>query len=41
MFESIKANSRTFDYPQASLAALEATLVRLTLESPLGPTGSG
>ncbi|KAG8904361.1 hypothetical protein FRB99_001862 [Tulasnella sp. 403] len=40
MFEAIKANSRTYEYPQASLAALEATLVRLTLESPLGGTGS-
>ncbi|KAG8999774.1 hypothetical protein FRB94_005948 [Tulasnella sp. JGI-2019a] len=39
MFESVRNNARTFEYPQASLAALEATLVRLTLESPLGPSG--
>ncbi|KAK7064036.1 hypothetical protein R3P38DRAFT_2821998 [Favolaschia claudopus] len=34
LFESVRGQARTFDYPSASVAALEAVLVRLYLESP-------
>ncbi|KAG8962718.1 hypothetical protein FRC03_003872 [Tulasnella sp. 419] len=41
MFDALKANGRNFDYPPASMAALEATLVRMTLESPFGGAAPG
>lgn len=36
LFESVRNRSRTFNYPSPSVAALEAVLIRLYLESPLG-----
>ncbi|KAJ7361512.1 hypothetical protein DFH08DRAFT_376519 [Mycena albidolilacea] len=35
LFESVRGNARTFEYPSASVAALETVLIRLYLESPL------
>ncbi|PCH34018.1 hypothetical protein WOLCODRAFT_135451 [Wolfiporia cocos MD-104 SS10] len=36
LFGSIREHGRTFEYPAASVAALETLLIRLYLESPLG-----
>jgi len=42
LFQSIRESARTFEYPNASVALLESTLIRLYLESPLnfGPQPS-
>ncbi|KAF8215984.1 hypothetical protein K438DRAFT_1914816 [Mycena galopus ATCC 62051] len=38
LFESVRGHARTFEYPSASVAALETVLIRLYLESPLPRT---
>ncbi|KAJ7246300.1 hypothetical protein B0H12DRAFT_1126604 [Mycena haematopus] len=38
LFESVRSHARTFEYPSASVAALETVLIRLYLESPLSRT---
>jgi len=35
LFESVRGYARTFEYPSASVAALETVLIRLYLESPV------
>ncbi|KAJ7751263.1 hypothetical protein DFH07DRAFT_826705 [Mycena maculata] len=35
LFESVRGHARTFEYPTASVAALETVLIRLYLESPV------
>ncbi len=35
LYQSIRNNARQFDYPAASVAALESVLVRMYFESPL------
>ncbi|KAJ7786546.1 hypothetical protein B0H16DRAFT_1490827 [Mycena metata] len=35
LFESVRGHARTFEYPSASVAALETVLIRLYLESPV------
>ncbi|KAF8632995.1 hypothetical protein AX15_001592 [Amanita polypyramis BW_CC] len=35
LFQSIRENARTFEYPSVSIAALESILIRLYLESPM------
>ncbi|KAG2022996.1 hypothetical protein CC2G_000702 [Coprinopsis cinerea AmutBmut pab1-1] len=36
LFSTIRDHARTFEYPSASVAALETVLIRLYLESPMG-----
>jgi hypothetical protein len=36
LFQSIRHHARNFEYPGASVAALETILIRLYLESPVG-----
>lgn len=36
LFQAIRDNARTFEFPAPSVAALESVLVRLYLESPMG-----
>jgi hypothetical protein len=36
LFQGIRENARTFEYPGPSVAALESILIRLYLESPMG-----
>ncbi|KAI0375130.1 hypothetical protein BV20DRAFT_934246 [Pilatotrama ljubarskyi] len=41
LFQSIRDHARTFEFPAASVAALESVLIRLYLESPIGGSMSG
>lgn len=36
LFQAIRDNARTYEFPAPSVAALESVLVRLYLESPMG-----
>lgn len=36
LFHTIRDHARAFEYPTASVAALETVLIRLYLESPMG-----
>lgn len=36
LFSSVREHARSFEYPAASVAALESCLIRLYLESPVG-----
>jgi hypothetical protein len=36
LFTTIREHARSFEYPSASVAALETVLIRLYLESPMG-----
>ena len=38
LFQSVRQHARVFEYPAASVAALEAIVIRLYLESPMGIT---
>lgn len=40
LFEAVRGHARTFEYPTASVAALETVLIRLYLESPVVTMGS-
>jgi hypothetical protein len=35
LFEAVRGHARAFEYPMASVAALETVLIRLYLESPV------
>lgn len=39
LFQTVRDHARAFEYPAASVAALETVLIRLYLESPMGPAG--
>ncbi|KAI0361470.1 hypothetical protein OH77DRAFT_1391507 [Trametes cingulata] len=41
LFQSIRDHARTFEFPAASVAALESVLIRLYLESPIGGSMAG
>jgi hypothetical protein len=36
LFQTVREHARSFEYPPASVAALETVLIRLYLESPMG-----
>jgi hypothetical protein len=36
LFQTVREHARSFEYPAASVAALETVLIRLYLESPMG-----
>jgi hypothetical protein len=36
LFQTVREHARTYNYPPASVAALETVLIRLYLESPIG-----
>jgi len=38
LFQTIREHARVFEYPAASVAALETIVIRLYLESPMGVT---
>ena len=40
LFQTIREHARVFEYPPASVAALETIVIRLYLESPMGVTQS-
>ena len=40
LFQTIREHARVFEYPAASVAALETIVIRLYLESPMGVTQS-
>jgi len=39
LFNTIRDHARSFEYPSASVAALETVLIRLYLESPMAAAG--
>ncbi|KAH7914764.1 hypothetical protein BJ138DRAFT_1123257 [Hygrophoropsis aurantiaca] len=41
LFNSIREHARAYEYPGASIVALESVLIRLYLESPMGGGGPG
>ena len=41
LFNTIRGHARTYEYPGASVAALESVLLRLYIESPVNVVGGG